>query len=211
MKSTSTAGIILSGGRSRRMGSDKACIDLCGLTALERVYQSLATVVNHIVISCRSDQELNPPGNRAVFRYDELPEIGPLGGLIGSFRHLRDAGYASAIIAACDQPLVSPDVFSMLQDSLASIDASDGATCVALTDATGIHPFPGIYDLHCLELMERNVSVGNYRLLDWLSGCNPLLQGEAHIRTVDADMHCLINMNAPAQVERIRRILQCDA
>ncbi|MGB0715481.1 MAG: molybdenum cofactor guanylyltransferase, partial [Phycisphaerae bacterium] len=79
-----TAGVILCGGYSRRMGSDKARIELQGETVLSRVFRSMSSVVTPVLVSCRPDQHfdvatLSGHGDDsvAIEVFDAVEDAGP--------------------------------------------------------------------------------------------------------------------------------------
>lgn len=85
--------VLLAGGQSTRMGADKAFIDLQGVPAwqvqLDKL-RALCPAVKEILISARSGQRF-PVDVPARVVVDEIEDAGPMGGLITSLRHARNA------------------------------------------------------------------------------------------------------------------------
>jgi molybdopterin-guanine dinucleotide biosynthesis protein A len=90
---------ILVGGRSRRMGEDKATLDWNGRSAIDRAFDLAATAGAGLVLAV--GREL--PGRPSVA--DD--GAGPVGGVILAADRLAEAGYARALILAVDAPTLT--------------------------------------------------------------------------------------------------------
>src|SRR5688572_22622973 len=103
-----TAGIILCGGQSSRMGRPKATLPFGPELMLQRVVRLLAEVVEPIVVVAAPGQELPPLPLGVLIAHDEREGRGPLEGLLAGLTALEgqvDAAYATS----CDVPLLVPD------------------------------------------------------------------------------------------------------
>jgi molybdopterin-guanine dinucleotide biosynthesis protein A len=136
------AGAVLCGGASRRMGRDKALIDVDGRALAARVADVLtAAGARHVVAVGGDLAALRGAGLDAV--PDDDPGEGPLGGILTALAHLGGGGPGSDVaavppaeivfIAACD--LVSPDP-AAVRSTVAELAASPGAA-VAVPVAGG--------------------------------------------------------------------------
>ncbi len=110
-----TSGIILAGGSSSRMGSNKALLSLPGsknVTFVEHLVTLLEACCFETIIVARDKdhaQEYVFPGVRVVV--DEKPGIGPLMGL---YSGLREISTSRALVVAVDLPSVQPSLLSFL-------------------------------------------------------------------------------------------------
>ncbi|MEN8240150.1 MAG: molybdenum cofactor guanylyltransferase, partial [Actinomycetota bacterium] len=103
-----TLGVVLIGGASRRMGTDKASIEFDGSTLLERSVDVLAEVFTSVVIS-GGDQSLK--GVRVL--PDLVPGLGPLGGLDTAY---RTAAGRDVFLLAVDMPFVDASTVRVIAD-----------------------------------------------------------------------------------------------
>ena len=111
--------MILAGGRSRRMGRDKADLQVGGQSLLVRTACVLSEVVDEILVVGRdSFSSALPHSVRAV--PDEVPGIGPLGGLLSG---LRRTTYPYAVVVACDLPFLDAGVLRHLLTLAPGYDA----------------------------------------------------------------------------------------
>lgn len=98
----SDAAIVLCGGRSRRMGRDKASLPFGPETMLERVVRVVSEVVDEVWVVAREGQAI--PGDFPVVR-DPADGLGPLAGLCAG---LEAMAAERAFLTACDVPLLAP-------------------------------------------------------------------------------------------------------
>jgi molybdenum cofactor guanylyltransferase len=95
-----TAGAVLCGGQSRRMGTDKAVVEVDGVAMVERVAAALESAGCRPVVLVGGDVALLERFGRATVA-DEWPGEGPLGGVLTA---LRSVGANGVVVAACDLP-----------------------------------------------------------------------------------------------------------
>lgn len=122
-------GLILAGGLSRRMGREKALIEIEGVPMAEHVRRALAAVVDDVWVSVREGQPSPVPQLRDVRDLG----LGPLAGIASGLQAL-DAGDA-LLAVACDMPFVTRDLLRAITGALGDHDAAvpvlDGVAQVA--------------------------------------------------------------------------------
>lgn len=99
-------GLILAGGKSQRMGSDKALLAYHGKPQIQYLQEELRAIGVEAFVSCR-------PGQYTGDKYleDAFAGLGPYGGLLSAFRQDPNACW---LVAACDLPNVNREVFEEL-------------------------------------------------------------------------------------------------
>lgn len=201
-----TAGIVLAGGRSTRMGRPKAALEWHGSTLLHRVAGLVARAVDGPVVVVRaSGQELPslPPGARVV---DDAREgRGPLQGLAAG---LAAAGAEAelAYVSSTDVPLLHPAFVSRVLTAAEREDVD-----VALPIAQGFrHPLAAAYRTSLLADVEELIAGDRMRPSFLFERCrvreldeHELLRdgGLAH---ADPELLSLLNVNNPDEYERAR-------
>lgn len=104
-------GVLLAGGEGRRLGGDKAWIELGGEPIARRALRSLAAVVDTVVVSCRLGTQLPPlPGVAEAWVQREGP-AGPAAGLASA---LREARGRPILALAISLPLMSEEALRAL-------------------------------------------------------------------------------------------------
>lgn len=94
-------GLVLAGGRSRRMGQDKALLDRGGKTQLETAFALLDAVTTRCFVSTRPDQLSDPTRAQFPRVVDRYEDLGPAAGILSAMEEYPDADW---LIIACDLP-----------------------------------------------------------------------------------------------------------
>ncbi|MEM1420081.1 MAG: molybdenum cofactor guanylyltransferase MobA [Pseudomonadota bacterium] len=144
-----TAGVILAGGLSRRMGGgDKSLLDLGGATILSRVRRRLSEQVE--------DLALNANGDPSRFRALELPVVpdtidgfaGPLAGVLAGLDWAAEAGYDKIVTVAADTPFFPSDLVERLT---AAAEAENDAPLACAQTQGRDHPTFGLWSVALRE------------------------------------------------------------
>ena len=98
-------GIVLAGGASRRMGRDKAFLDLGGRPLIARVIERLASVCAEVLVVAGDVEPYGELGVRLV--EDRFRGVGVLGGLHAG---LEAAAHELTLAVGCDMPFLRPDL-----------------------------------------------------------------------------------------------------
>ena len=142
-------GIILAGGRSSRMGTDKGLLDLNGKTFIQYSMEALNPLVSKIMII--SD---NPAYD--IFNVERVEDIikdsGPLAGI---YAGLKKSNTEYNLVLSCDIPLVQSNVLKML------IEAENGHYDIVQIESNGRDmPLIALYRKRCesvfLELLQND-------------------------------------------------------
>ena len=115
---TEFGGAVLAGGASKRMGFDKALLEINGEPLISKVADSLnrAGVMNLMIVGGDSEA-FTLLGHDCLT--DEYPGEGPLGGIITALNHFKNKGKKHVLIVACDLPNISEDLISkMIEHSI---------------------------------------------------------------------------------------------
>lgn len=190
------AGIVLAGGASRRMGEDKAALDLGGQPMLTRIVTEMRRRCDPITVVAATDSPAyaafaDEPGLRWVT--DEGPGTGPLGALAAGLTAAAADGVPVAFVCATDMPLLRAE---LVDELVAGLGPDDDA--VIAEDAARQHPLAAVYRSSCAGRLAELVAGGERRLLAALDGMT------VH-RVGVSDPTWLTNVNAPEDVHRLRR------
>lgn len=192
------AGLVLAGGRSTRMGRDKASLELDGAALLSRVLHALGGVVSERAVVCRRTQELPALPDDVVRVHDDVEDQGPLGGLGPGLAALKSP---VAFVTGCDAPLLPRPVVSLLFDQLGDAD-------VAVARAQGrLHPLCAVYRTALADRIAQRLAEGLRRPVDLYGEVRTVHVEEALLRQVDPELLCLRNANTPEDLEAVRRCM----
>lgn len=178
-----TAGFVLAGGGSSRMGRDKALLEIGGEPILLRIARAVAEAAGSVVI-------VGEPERYARFGFPVLPDgvrgIGPLGGLL----RVLESGIADwSLVVACDMPGVTT---GLLKQILAQAQDAVDARCAAAVSGGEPEPLCAVYHRSCLPEVRSAVEDRRLRMRDLLARLEP-------IKVAVGDIHLLENINTPAE------------
>ncbi|WP_282036114.1 NTP transferase domain-containing protein [Saccharicrinis aurantiacus] len=149
-------GILLSGGKSRRMDSDKASILVKGKPMAEWSAELLKSFCSELIVSSNNSKH-SIYGDTLV--KDSIGE-GPLAGIYAS---LLRSEHDYNIVLACDTPFVSLQVIERL------IEASASAKAVIAVDGNGkVHPLIGIYHKSLVPIIQDKLEKGHFSMMRFL-------------------------------------------
>ncbi|MDA0993810.1 MAG: molybdenum cofactor guanylyltransferase [Proteobacteria bacterium] len=104
-------GLVLAGGKSRRMGSDKASLKQGGETQLDRSMSLLGAHLDRVFVSARRDQADDPVRVKYEQILDRYSDLGPLAGILSAMDSDPEVSW---LVLACDLPNVDDDTIAFL-------------------------------------------------------------------------------------------------
>lgn len=184
-------GVILSGGRSRRFGTNKAFAAYEGEPFLARVLAVMRRVFRQVLIVANEPEQFD--GFSAPVVRDIMPHQGPAGGIVTALHHVRTPGIFAV---ACDMPLLTDAVVLHL------LSKDDGSPLVVFRGENGVEPLCAIYRLPLLSLLVDRIATGRRDL-------QSLAASDCRARAIElppAHRHSLQNVNTPEDYEALLTI-----
>lgn len=117
MTNETVFGLVLAGGRSERMGRDKALLRVDGETQLHRAVGLLESLLDRVFVSTRTDQQDEPERKKFEQIVDRYQDLGPLAGILSAMEAHPNAGW---LVLACDLPQVDTATIRHLLDRRSS-------------------------------------------------------------------------------------------
>jgi len=148
--------VILAGGKSRRMGRNKALLDFGGETLIERLYGILKSAFEEVLISANDPETYEFLGARVV--QDVFGAGGSLAGIHAALLHSRGK---SCFFVACDMPFVNLDLVRYLNQF------ADGYEVVIPMSRNGLEPLHSFYSRRCVPHIEQQLGRGNLKIIDF--------------------------------------------
>lgn len=184
-----TTGVLLAGGKSLRMGCDKACLEVSGNTLLSRSLDLLCRCCATVLIA-GDRPDLAQPGIPTV------PDIYPGSALGGLYTGLRAAETDWILVAPCDMPYPDARIVAML------VSRRNGFDAVVPRTPQGYEPVFALYHKNCLPQMEEMLQQQQYRIYDFYQRIN-IHYLDWHQLPCDWE-RSLLNVNTPEQLARVR-------
>ena len=152
-------GIILAGGKSSRLGRDKAWEDVGGQRIIDRVIGALQSSCDEVlIIGDRPERqnELSLP-KCIQYRSDDLKGRGSIGGL---YTGLKAADTLWSLVVACDMPFISRELIQFML----SIISKNRCDAIVPVINGRYQPTHALYNSTCIPFIEKNISSGNFRM-----------------------------------------------
>lgn len=147
-------GLVLSGGKSTRMGADKGLIEYHGIPQREYLYQMLSEVCDQTYMSLREEQEEKVPFGYATLT-DEDKFRGPFNGMLSAHNRHPEVAW---LVLACDLPLMD---LSSVKQLIAERNPEKSATAFANEDDPLPEPLCAIWEPHGLQKAISYLEAGN--------------------------------------------------
>lgn len=186
-------GVVLAGGKSSRMGENKAFLQVDGRPSIERVVAALREVFPEVMIA--GDPDLY--GNLAEKVVpDIVPGIGPLGGIHAA---LTFASHELVFISACDLPFADGELARYIAQRAEGFDA-------AVPYVGGrLEPLFAAYRKTCLQPVTRCIEAGSRRVAGFFGEVRVCYLNEADFSWRHNFRRVFLNVNTPAEVKRLQK------
>jgi molybdenum cofactor guanylyltransferase len=188
--------IILSGGKSRRMGTNKALLPISEKPSIERIKDELGKQFHDMVLVTN---------NHDIYEFlqikmvgDQYPGKGPLAGIHAG---LMAAVHDVNLVVACDMPFVSAGLGAKLVENIRDYDA-----VVPIIGGT-MHPLFAVYRKSIIKEIESCLKNNSLRMIHMLDNMNVLYLTEQDLQDFNDESLAQIffNMNHPEEYENAKK------
>jgi molybdopterin-guanine dinucleotide biosynthesis protein A len=187
-------GVVLAGGASRRMGRNKAFLDLGGRPLIAIVIEHIAAVCAEVLIVTGDAAPYSELGVRVV--EDRFPGVGVLGGLHAG---LETASHDLILAVGCDMPFLEPMLLR------AVVEWAEGVDAVVLRQGEYVEPLHGAYRRSCLPAIETAILSGRRRVVSFFSSVNVRYVTPEDLAPFDPELRSIRNINTPEEWEAVQR------
>ncbi|MCF6307800.1 MAG: molybdenum cofactor guanylyltransferase [Flavobacteriaceae bacterium] len=186
-KKRNITAIILAGGKSSRMGTDKGFVSYKNKPFVQHIIDVIRPLVNEIIIiSNNSNYDIF-----GLIRFEDLiTNTGPLAGIYTGLHHSKTE---YNLVISCDVPLISSEVIEKLIEQI-----SDDVDVVQLQSNGREMPLIAIYKKQCEHLIKRKLNIGERRVREVLKQCKVktvILEKELEVFTT--------NINTPTDLKNV--------
>ncbi len=192
------SGVVLAGGKSKRMGTDKRHLFVHGKPLLDRVTSVLLELFPEVLLVL-AEEDIEKPNERIRTVTDLIPGCAAVGGLYTGLYH---SCHPRVFVVACDMPFINAAVIELF---LQNVDATD---IVLAQLMTGIQPLHGLYSKRCLPILKEMIDDRDLRLQNVADkpGLTVHRIPETEIKAVDPQSLSFLNVNSPADLEFANKI-----
>ena len=205
------SGIILSGGQSRRMGQDKAFLELGGRRLLDHVAEALGQVCDDLVVVANDVERYRGPGWRVA--PDAFPGAGSLGGL---YTGLQAARHPYVVTVACDMPFLNVALLRYLAEAAQGWDAAiprahiegmtgrgsrrDGSPTAKDVD---LQPLHAVYHRRVARPIRDRIAAGDLRMIGFLPAIRARYVSAEEVQRLDPQGLSFFNANTPEEWQAV--------
>ena len=187
-------GVVLAGGRSTRMGTNKALLEFDGERLIERVVRTIRPLFRDIAIVA------NDPETYAYLGVpiwpDRIPGKGALGGIYTAVFH---SICPQTNCIACDMPFPNPTVIAYLRHLASGYDV------VVPRSADGYQPLHAVYSKTCLSPMEAMLHADRLKIDKLFPAVRLRTVEEEELQAIDPSLLCFVNVNTREDLEAAAR------
>lgn len=181
-------GLIIAGGKSRRLGIDKRFIKIGGRSCVQRVLDAYQGIFDEILIVADAIEPFKSLGVRVVV--DLVPGRAALGGLYTGLHH---AASERVFAAAVDMPWINPEAIRIVLGQAGSGD-------IVIPEVKGrLQPLHAVFAKACLPCLRTLVEAGTLKVQE-LCKCPGLRVhhiAQSAFTTADPDLRSFFNINTP--------------
>jgi molybdopterin-guanine dinucleotide biosynthesis protein A len=193
------AGLILAGGRARRMGGeDKGLIRLAGRPMVEHVLERIGPQVDEVLINAnRNAEQYSRYGHRVIPDVmDDFP--GPLAGMLSAMEAVHQPWLA---VVPCDSPLLPRDLVQRLFESA----LAESADIAVAHDGERLQPVVALLRCSLLPQLRAFVEQGGRKIDTWYA--------QHRMVTTDLSDHpeAFVNINTPEERAALERRVMADS
>jgi len=190
-------GLILTGGKSRRLGRDKAAVDHGGRTLLARSVELARRFCLQVYVSVRDSKASATCGLDDCdlnWLPDETAGQGPIGGIATGLKRLK----SPLLVLPCDLPLLSAALVERLVTARKHRPAMAVVTAFSQPVTSYLEPLVAVYEPEALELLRMACSRGVFALRAAIPA-----QRWHRVAYSEAESAAFLNINTPEDIERL--------
>ncbi|KAF0218648.1 MAG: FdhD [Geobacteraceae bacterium] len=186
-------GVILAGGASSRMGSNKALLPYRGGRFIEAIHRQLAELFPEVIVVTNTPEQYGFLPCRKVS--DLYPGMGALAGIHAGLVH---SATEAVFVVACDMPYLRSDLIRYI------VGRPGGHAVVMPSSGRGGEPLHALYTRACRAPVEEALRAGEKRIVSFFPKVPVAVLAEADVARFDPSFSSFSNINTPADYYRLR-------
>lgn len=188
------AAVVLAGGKSTRMGEDKALLNVTGRRMLEGTVRLLSAVFTEIFISA-NDNSYDDLNIKVI--PDDFKGSGPLGGIHAALKY---STHHTNFFTACDMPFID------IRLAVYLIDQVEGYDAVVPRMGNYYQPLFAVYTKECLQAVENRIQAGKNKITSFYDDIKIKFVDTDELRKFGNPDELFFNVNTPGDLELAKSI-----
>jgi molybdopterin-guanine dinucleotide biosynthesis protein A len=186
---------VLAGGEGKRLGMNKALLEIDGKTVLDRILDSLQEIFPSILLVAQEGDSFLDAGSRPGVKVvpDLFPGKGPL---VGIYTALENSPAPYVFVMACDMPYPDQGLVRCL------ISKAPGREAVVPRRGNYIEPLFAVYSRDIRERMRARLDEGRLKIHELIKELNVRYLEEDEVAACDPDFRSFFNINTPQDLRK---------
>ena len=192
--------VILAGGRSSRLGQDKAFLEVNGQPLIERIISKLAGLSDEVIVVANDVDKYEHL--EALVIGDVYPGKAALGGM---FSGLRASTGSHSLVVACDMPFLNMSLLRYM------VGLAEQCDVVIPRIGEHVEALHAIYSQSCLPLFERQLLAGDLKITAFFPHVRVRYVDQDEVDIFDPDHLSFFNINSQADLDKAREAWSREA
>ncbi len=188
-----TTGVILAGGKSRRMGTDKAFLTVGRDAMIERAAIEMSKIFKEILLSGGDEETGTRLGLKVI--PDLIKGGGPLSGIHATLLRSRSQ---KCLVVPCDMPFLSADLARIM------VERSEGYDVAVPQHGDYLQPLFAVYSKSCIHAIEEALNNDRHKVVDFYPRVRVNYVSETILKAVVDIDTVFFNVNTPLDLEKAR-------
>lgn len=194
-------GIILAGGKSSRIGVNKALLKIGRKSIIESIISRISPIFPKIIlITNYSDDFCFLKKNSISLFPDVIPGANSMGGIYSGLSHSKTR---YNFLFACDMPFVNPELVSYM------IKGIQGNDIVIPEGKTGYEPLHAIYSKNCIEPFKELITKRDLKITNIFRYVKVKIIAQQEVSRFDPEGIAFFNVNTMADYNKIKEGKKC--
>ncbi|MDY6842766.1 MAG: molybdenum cofactor guanylyltransferase [Thermodesulfobacteriota bacterium] len=185
-------GAVLAGGDSKRMGCNKAFIELDGIRLIDRTIAVFKNIFKEVLVIT------NDP---VTYEYLDVRVVKDLfsqkSSIVGIYTGLFYATYGHTLFVACDMPFIQEDIVRLLVENIGDNDV------VIPETPDGLEPLFSVYSKRCLRPIFDLIKSEDYKIRNFFNRVKVKKISECEIKGEERGLSAFFNLNTKEDLEKI--------
>ena len=194
-------GIVLAGGKSSRLGREKALERIGGKRLIKRVVDTLVPISYEVLVVTSNEQfeNISSLDLKARTIIDIYPGKAAFGGI---YTGLMGASTQFGLVVACDMPFLNSDLLSYL------IQIASGFDIVIPKVKGKIEPLHAVYSRNCLANIKQLIENSVLQILELLDLVKTRYVGDKEVDKFDPEHLSFLNINTQEDMRRVEKLIE---
>lgn len=188
-------GVILAGGKSTRMGADKAFLEIGREEMIRRIAGELKKVFKEILICGGKEETGKRLGLKVVG--DLIKGGGPLSGIHAALHHMS---HQKCLVVACDMPFINAGMAQCI------VKHAEGYDVAVPRHGIHLQPLFAVYGRGCIPAIEQSLAASRYKIVDFYPMVRVNYVSEEKLRALADIDFAFFNVNTPVDLEKAREL-----